>query len=200
MNEINNLKNKKIEKEILLQLTNNKVFITVWRLIKTKNHNLIIKSLKKIYDTIDKKFKYIIIGDWPEKKHIKQLIKKLWLENNIILLWIQKNVFKYINASEYFLFWSSIEWFPNVLGEAIACNKPIITSNFETWSQEIILWEYKNSFKWPHPHYGPNGVLIDLNNFESNLIEVYKNLDKLTQKQTVLDKFINTDFINTLFY
>lgn len=178
----NDLKQKSIGK---------KIFVTVGRLIKSKNYWTIIRSFKHIYDVIGKDFIYLILWDWPEKKKLEKQVIDSWLENNILLIGVQKNVFKYLNVADYFVYASQVEWFPNVLIEAMACNLPIVTSDFKTWAKECILWEYKkhDHAHLKYPYYWPNWVLLDLDNYKNNFVESYKNLYKIRQEKKWFEKF-----------
>lgn len=201
LEKIEKLKNEKIEKDLEEKLRWKKVFTTVWRLVWQKYHEKIIKSFSKVKD---KNWMYLIIWDWEERKKLENLVLELWLWENIIFLWAQKNVFKYLNISNYFIYASKIEWFPNVLWEAIACNLPIITSNFVSWAKECIIWSYDNNLKnIKYPYYGNNWVLLDLEDYENNFLEVYNNLDKVKQNKTWFEKFdiekIKEEFEKILF-
>jgi glycosyltransferase involved in cell wall biosynthesis len=191
---IDNLKNKQINEFNIENFKNKKVFITIWRLVRQKNHNKIINSFRYIYDNIDKSWIYLIVWDWPEYDNLKKLVLDYKLENNIIFLWSQKNVFKFLNISDYFVYASEVEWFPNVLIEAMGCWLPIITSDFKTGAKEIVLWKYEkktwNDLKYPYCW--PNWVLLDLNNFEAQFIELYKlwKFEKLNKDySSILKKF-----------
>nr|MDD3719884.1 glycosyltransferase [Candidatus Gracilibacteria bacterium] len=199
--KIEKLKNEVIEEDLLNKIKGKQVFITVGRLIKSKYHKRIINSFSKIKG---KNWIYLIIGDGLERKKLEELVNKLGLEKKIIFLGSKKNVFKYLNISNFFLYASKIEGFPNVLGEAMACNLPIITSNFVSGATEIIIGSYSNKLKnIKYPYYGDNGVLIDLDNYENYFLEIYNNLNKIKQIKTGFEKFnikkIEKDFENILF-
>ena len=191
LEKIEQLKIEAISEELLQKIQWKKVFITVGRLIKSKFHSKIIYSFKKVYDEIDDGWVYFIVGDGSEKESLEQQVKNLWLQNNIIFLWAQKNVFKYLNIADYFVYASKIEWFPNVLGEAMACNLPIITSDFKTGAKECIFWEYNENIckNINYPYYWANGALLNLERYEEDFFEVYKNLDKVQQERKWFEKF-----------
>lgn len=180
-----------IEDNLKEKLQWKKVFITVWRLVWQKYHRKLIDSFKKIYDEIDKNWMYIIVGDGPEMHELEKQIISLGLENNIILMWAKKNVFKYLNISNYFVYASKIEWFPNVLGEAMACNLPIITSDFKTWARECIEWNYNINIRKniKYPYFWSNGVLLDLNKYDNQFFEIYKSLNTLKQEKKNFERF-----------
>ena len=190
-----------IEEHIFSKIKDKRIFVTVWRLVWQKRHEKIIHVFKRIYDEIDDNFVYLVIGDWPEKPRLDSLVHKLWLKNNIFLLWSQKNVFKYLKVSDYFVYASDYEWFPNVFLEAIACKVPIITTNFKTWAQEAVIWSYKQGHI-DYPLMSNNWVLIDSKDFESQFMYVYTHLDMIHTEQTGLKNFsiekIVEDTLNVL--
>lgn len=185
--KIERIKHQMVEKNILDMTIWKKVFITVGRLIKSKYHEKIISSFSKIKD---KNWVYFIIWDGPERKKLETQVWDLWLGKNIIFLWAQQNVFKYLNISNYFVYASKVEWFPNVLMEAISCNLPIITSDFVSWAKEAILWEYNIELKnMKYPYYWDNWVLLDLENYEESFWDIYDNISKLHQWKKWFERF-----------
>lgn len=178
-----------IDINITQRIINKKVFITVGRLVWQKNHHKLIYALHEIYKQKDNDFVYLILWDGPEKEKLEKLAVNLWLQNNVIFLWVQKNVFKYLKIADYFLYASDYEWFPNVFVEAILSKLPIITTNFKTWAQEAIFWEYT-----PHKIYYPclweNWILLDAKMFEKQFFDVYDKLDTIKTQQKWLDNFL----------
>jgi glycosyltransferase involved in cell wall biosynthesis len=113
-----------------------KTFITIWRLDKVKNIEFSIKAFD-IFNKENPNFQFIIIWDWKEKNSIEKTINKT-NNKNIILLWKQNNVYKFLNRSDYFIFSSLNEWFWRVLIEALASWIPILTHDFKYGAKEII--------------------------------------------------------------
>jgi N-acetylgalactosamine-N,N'-diacetylbacillosaminyl-diphospho-undecaprenol 4-alpha-N-acetylgalactosaminyltransferase len=160
-----------------------KIFITIGRMDKLKNISTIINSFRK---TSEKNI-LLIIGDGPEKTALKNLIIKNNLQSQVFLIGRKKNVYKYLNIADYFVFTSKTEGFPNVLLEAMACRLSIITSDFKTGAREVIDSNLKFTKKIKYPHYGPNGALLSVNNFEKDFQKI--DFAKLKQKQIGLEKF-----------
>lgn len=162
-----------------------KKFITVSRLEALKNVDLMIKSFLKTNkdDVLE------IIGDGPEFNKLKDLVNEKKAEKRIFLLGRQKNIAEYLSKADYFLYTSRTEGFPNTLMEATLAKLPIITSDFKTGAREVIDPKLDLNGEISYPKFGPNGVLIDLNNYESELSYVMKNINKLTQKQKGIERF-----------
>ena len=110
-----------------------KILLSVGRLVERKGHDIVIKSLPFLIQQ-KIKFKYIIIGDGINKKHLCELVKKLNLENYVIF----KNhlsdaeVAKYYQLCDVFIMPSretedkDIEGFGLVYLEANSFAKPVI--------------------------------------------------------------------------
>jgi len=88
------------------------------------------------------------------------LIRKLNLENNVFLLGVHKNPFKFLKNSQCFVFPSLWEGLPNTLIEALTINHPIISTDCETGPREILTPELDIDEKIDYPYFGRYGILI----------------------------------------
>ncbi len=163
--------------------THHKIFITVGRLNQQKN----LPALLKTFKNTSPNNILLIVGEGPERNNLETFIKKHNLQKQIFLLGRQKNIYQYLNTADYFIFSSQAEGFPNVLIEAMACNLPIITSDFKTGAREIIDPNLTFQEKIKYPHYGPNGVLLSLENFTKNFSRI--DFKKIKQEKITFEKF-----------
>ena len=76
-------------------LVKNNYFLSIGRLTKQKNFVFLIKCFSKLAKE-HKDIKLVIIGTGEEKDKIENLIKINNLKENVILLWLSKNVFKFL--------------------------------------------------------------------------------------------------------
>lgn len=166
------LKKEKIDTLLLEKIRWKKVFITTGRLIWQKHHEKILRALKNIDH---KKRIYLIVWDGHERKKLEKIARFLWLQDTVIFLGQQKNVFKYLHMADLFLYASEVEGFPNVLIEAREMWVPIITSDFKSGAREVILWKYvKDAWKGiRYPYQGKYWILLDLNKYEEQFFDVY---------------------------
>ena len=97
---------------------------------------LILKAIKGLPNTID--YRLLIIGDGEEKE---KLIEYCLLNNlkNVKILSYKSNPYPYIKKSDLFILSSIYEGLPNVLLEAMALKKYVISSNCPTGPKEILL-------------------------------------------------------------
>ncbi|MFV8345399.1 glycosyltransferase [Flavobacterium sp. ZB4P13] len=109
--------------------------ISVGRLDKGKNHQLLIRSIEKIKS---KKIRLYIFGDGELMHELQKLIEDLRLENMVFLMGFDSNPYQYLKAADLFVFASNHEGFPNVLLEAMTCNLPIISTNCPSGPNEIL--------------------------------------------------------------
>jgi len=123
-----------------------KTIITSGRLHVAKEHDKLIRILSKVKEHVDARL--VILGDGELHGELERLAKKLKLkscnwngvyeEADIYFMGFQKNAFKFYMHSDLFALTSSWEGFPNVLAEAIICEKPVVSTDCPTGPREIL--------------------------------------------------------------
>jgi N-acetylgalactosamine-N,N'-diacetylbacillosaminyl-diphospho-undecaprenol 4-alpha-N-acetylgalactosaminyltransferase len=113
---------------------NSFIFVTIGRLDEGKNHKLLINAIGR--SKIDAKL--YIIGDGVLREKLDKQIREMELEERVFLLGKKKNPYKYLSKADCFVFASSREGFPNVLVEALACRLPIISTDCQSGTREIL--------------------------------------------------------------
>lgn len=106
------------------------IILSVGRLISTKHHDRLIKIFSRLNAP---GWKLVIVGGNALKENnydkLQQKIIDLNLGDTVILEGTQKNVDEYYLKSKIFAFTSSVEGFPNVLGEALSAGLPVVSYN-----------------------------------------------------------------------
>lgn len=156
--------------------------VIVSRLVKEKNIDVIIKTLK--YLKAD--FKLNIIGDGKDREYYEKLVKKLNLKEKVIFWgWIKhRDLPQLIKNFDIFIFPSSIETFGIVQIEALASGLPLITSENEL-NKEII----------------PHNMAIFLKKFDpKNLAKILIKLKKEKKLFLKLQENIKKDYFKLLKY
>jgi len=133
--------------------------INIGRFTEQKDHITLLKAFNEINKNIN--CELLIIGYGVNKAKIENFIFENKLKKKVKILGYQQNPFKFIRKSDIFILTSKFEGLPNVLLEAIALKKIVISTNCPTGPKEIL----KN---------GKYGFLFKIQN--------YKQLAKLILK------------------
>lgn len=147
-------------------------FITIGRLSVEKNTRDLILAFKKanIENTVLE-----IIGDGPLKESLILLSKQLGIEDKVIFHGHQKDIMRFLNNANVFVFASLNEGFPNVVLEAMYCGLPVISYQFKAGITTIL-------------ENGKSGILVPLKNvdlFAEKMIFLANNKKEL-EKYTKL--------------
>lgn len=122
LNEV--LKMRKKEKESL-NIDNKFTIITVGRFLKLKNIDLLLKAFKNFDDTCQ----LLVIGGRPTEEY-KSIIDSLSIKNVTFVDFVSKDkLYKYLRASDLFVFTSVLDVWGLVINEAMANGLPIISSD-----------------------------------------------------------------------
>lgn len=97
----------------------------------------IIKVCRKLKDEGINEFKWRIVGGGPSLEPNRQLISELGVEDVVILEGEKTNPYPYIASSDLFALYSAFEGYPMVVGEAMALNVPILTTNYAAAKEQI---------------------------------------------------------------
>lgn len=124
----------------------NKRIISVGRLVSTKKFDELIRIFYAIKNAED--WELLILGEGPEEKKLRSLIKKLDIGHKVKLIGAVKDVDKYFAKASVFAFTSISEGFPNALSEAVAFPLACIAYDCPSGPSDIIQ-DGKNGFLIP---------------------------------------------------
>ena len=100
----------------------------IGRFMDVKNHGFLIGSFSAFLKDHPRS-KLTLIGDGELKEKIQEQVKELSIEDKVIFLGLQDNVYLYLNKADVFVLPSKYEGMPMTLIEAMGTGLPIITSN-----------------------------------------------------------------------
>lgn len=153
---------------------NEKVIITVGRLIKTKNIDELIEIFKELDESRD--WELHILGDGLERENLEGIAQTL---NNRIKFFGQvKDVDFYLSKASIFAFTSVSEGFPNALSEAIAYPLPVIAYDCPVGPSDMI-------------ENGKNGFLIPLSDKEMFKTQLKRLMNSKELRQQMTYDFNN---------
>lgn len=123
-------------------------FINVGTLYYIKNHKYLIECFSEVHKA-NPKTKLIIVGDGELREGLDGLIRKLNLENAVLLVGNQNDVAPYLKCSDIYVSSSLVEGLPLSILEGMACGLPVI-ANKVGGIPDIV-------------NEGENGLLVELN-------------------------------------
>lgn len=85
--------------------------------------------------------KLIIIGEGPQRQELEQLVAELGLSDDVALPGFQDNPYSYMRRATLFVLSSLYEGFGNVLVDALALGRPIVSTRCPVGPDEILTHE-----------------------------------------------------------
>lgn len=168
--------------EILKELDSKyKYIITAGRLTEQKGQCNLIKSFKLVKEK-NPDIKLLILGEGELEESLKKLSKSLNVDKDVHFLGYVPDPHSLIERCEAFVFPSIVEGLGNVILEAIACGKTVISSDCDAGPREILAPDTDINYKTKDIEYAKYGVLIptfskeECNFDEKYIIEKHKFL------------------------
>jgi len=155
-------------------------FLHVGRMESQKNHKLLIDAFNQLNLNAELWF----IGDGYLRKDLENMVQHLRLDEKIKFLGRQKDVFKFLNQVDCFVFSSKHEGFPNVLLEALTCGLPVISTDCRSGPREILAPDTDFKHQTNEIEFAEYGILVPVNDAEkmAKAMETIYNDDKLREK------------------
>lgn len=137
LNSINSRKHEPIEESIRTRLKEKRVVCNVGRMSYPKGQWHLIRAFKSVKESVPNAV-LILAGEGELEKYLRDIIERLDLAEDVILLGHTDNVYKYLNISDVFVFPSLLEGFPNALAEALCVGIPCVATDFKTGARELL--------------------------------------------------------------
>ena len=111
--------------------------VTVGRMVYLKGYDLAVDAGEILHKN-GIGFKWIFVGDGPERSAIEEGIIRKGLSNLFMLVGMKTNPYSYINSADIYVQTSRFEGFGITIGEAKVLNKPIVSTDFEVVYDQLI--------------------------------------------------------------
>jgi glycosyltransferase involved in cell wall biosynthesis len=106
-----------------------RVLLSVGRLSQEKGHANLVRALPKMMERIGATpFRFVLVGDGPERARIERLSRSLGMASSITLTGQQDDISPYYAIADVFALPSYTEGSPNVLLEAMAAGVPVVAT------------------------------------------------------------------------
>ena len=176
---------KKIKPEI--ELLDKKIVGTIANLYFNKGLISLIEAAEQLFYSpyLRKNLDFIIIGQGRQEKHLRKLIKKYDLENDVFIINDLPNASRYLKAFDIFVLPSLKEGMPWAVLEAMTAGLPIIATKVGALPEMLISNSKQYGFliKPNQPKHLAEAILNLIHNSKFR-----KKMGKLAQKQ-VKEKF-----------
>ena len=112
-------------------------FITVGRLVHQKGQWNLLKSFKLLSEKCDDA-RLIVLGSGDLENKLRAMTRDLKIEDRVIFGGFADNPFSYVKRADVFVLTSLHEGLGNVILEAMACGKPVISADCFAGPREIL--------------------------------------------------------------
>jgi glycosyltransferase involved in cell wall biosynthesis len=177
--------------------------ITAGRLARQKNHASLIKWFASFLT--HRECKLIIIGDGELREELISIATTLNLrvyhpwadipcssDYDVYFLGFQENPFKYLRHAQLFLLPSLWEGFPMVIGEAMACKLPVLSSDCPTGPREFLSLNPQLAASTT-PNFSDFGILLPTLN-RNNFPEWTSTVAHMIDDSTLRTKYANLGY------
>lgn len=110
-------------------------FVSVGGFRKEKNIALMIEAFFRLRHL---PVQLLLVGAGTQEQYLKEKTAALNLNSKIAFIGFDSNPYKYVKNCDCFVLSSFVEGFPNVLLEALALEKPVISTDCKSGPREIL--------------------------------------------------------------
>lgn len=155
--------------------------LTIGRLVNEKSQKIIPEIMMKLKNN-NKAIRWYLIGDGEDREYIKNKIREFKLENDVILLGIKYNPYKYLKDCDIYVQPSQNECYCTSIMEAKCLKKPIVATDVNGVNEQIIN--------------NKNGLIVKYN-IDSICIGIKKLIDNNQLRDRIVSK-LKSETIETV--
>lgn len=131
-------------------------FIAMGRLIKDKGFDLVLRA----FAAQEGNRHLILLGEGPERARLTDLVARLGLEGRVLMPGHTRNPYPVLARADALVSGSHTEGYPNVLVEALALGRPVISTDCPAGPSEIL----NGVARGDAPVFGEFGLLVPTGN------------------------------------
>lgn len=154
------------------------ILLSVGRMTAPKSYDRFLNVLSKVKND-GYNFIWYVLGDGQEKEKIEKKITELNLNENVVLVGLTDNPYKYMKNCDLFVLPSEWEGFPTVTVEAKVLSCPVLATDVSGIKEQLI--------------HGETGWIV--NNDED---AIYEGLKYLFDNLEIVEKIRNNKGIETI--
>ncbi len=139
-----------------IKMENEFIFCHVGRYHPDKNQALLLRAFAHLKNENCR----LIMAGYQVPKNLGALVTQVGLQDKVILLERQSDVWPIYKLSDAFVLTSNVEGYPNVLLEAMACHLPIISTDCKWGPREILAPDTEYPAVMKEAEFAQNGILV----------------------------------------
>lgn len=117
---------------------NCRYILNIGRLTQAKRQDILIRAFAKLDKAKQSNLRLLILGEGPLREPLETLVNELDLEGRVLMPGFVENPYQYLNQASLFVLSSEYEGMPTVLIEALACGRPVVSTNCPAGPAEIL--------------------------------------------------------------
>ncbi|AOY93024.1 glycosyl transferase family 1 [Cupriavidus sp. USMAA2-4] len=106
-----------------------RLLLNVGRLAREKAQTVLIDAFARLLSEPGTHARLMIVGEGPERPALEQRICQHRLDGLVTLAGVRHDVPALLNAADLFVLSSEIEGMPLVVGEALSCGRPVVSTD-----------------------------------------------------------------------
>lgn len=127
----------KVSLKFPVDVTGKLVLLNAGRLVEQKDHLTLLHAFKILKQTYENAILFIL-GQGPLEAMLKNFVEENDLSGSIIFMGFEPNPYKWMSACNVFILSSIYEGFGNVIVEAMALGKTVVSTNCPSGPAEIL--------------------------------------------------------------